>query len=69
MAWGVVAMLHFPECAHRAQAEIDEVVGPDRMPNFQDQRSLPYLDGFIKETLRSVESALRPRELKTDHSI
>jgi cytochrome P450 len=50
----VVAMLHFPECVHRAQAEIDAVVGQDRMPGFGDQQSLPYLGGFIKETLRYV---------------
>jgi hypothetical protein len=50
----LVAMLHFPECVHKAQVEIDAVVGQDRMPNFEDQRLLPYVDGFIKETLRYV---------------
>jgi len=48
----ILAMLHFPECVHKAQVEIDAVVGQDRMPNFEDQRLLPYVDGFIKETLR-----------------
>lgn len=47
-------MFHFPECARKVQAEIDAVVGKDRMPSFQDQHSLPYLDAFIKETLRYV---------------
>jgi hypothetical protein len=48
-------MLHFPECVCKAQAEIDAFVGQDRMPDFGDQKSLPYLDGFIKETLRYVQ--------------
>ncbi|KAF1943600.1 cytochrome P450 [Clathrospora elynae] len=48
----ILAMLHFPECVRKAQAEIDEVVGQDRMPNFEDQKALVYVDGFIKETLR-----------------
>ncbi|KAF9257466.1 cytochrome P450 [Marasmius fiardii PR-910] len=48
----ILAMLHYPECVRKAQAEIDAVVGTDRMPNFEDQQSLPYLGGFIKETLR-----------------
>lgn len=50
----VVAMLHFPECVQKAQAEIDAVVGQNRMPNFEDQKSLPYLGAFIQETLRYV---------------
>lgn len=49
-----VAMLHFPECVKIAQAEMDRVVGQHRMPNFEDQQSLPYLGGFIRETLRFV---------------
>ena len=47
-------MLHFPECVRTAQAEIDRVVGQNRMPNFEDQQSLPYLGGFVRETLRFV---------------
>ncbi|KAJ2986516.1 hypothetical protein NUW58_g4987 [Xylaria curta] len=48
----ILAMLNFPDCCHKAQAEMDEVVGKGRMPTFEDQQSLPYLDCFIKETLR-----------------
>lgn len=48
----ILAMLHYPECLQKAKAEIDEVVGQDRMPNFEDQQSLPYLGAFIRETLR-----------------
>lgn len=47
-------MLHFPECVKKAQAEIDQVVEDGRMPNFDDQSSLPYLMAFIKETMRYV---------------
>ena len=45
-------MLHYPMCVRKVQEELDAVVGEDRMPNFEDQQSLPYLDGFIKETLK-----------------
>lgn len=33
-------------------AELDEVVGPERMPTFEDEQSLPYLRAFCKEVLR-----------------
>ncbi|KAJ6552210.1 hypothetical protein DFH09DRAFT_925352, partial [Mycena vulgaris] len=35
-----------------AQREIDAVVGHDRLPNFEDKDSLPYIRAIIKETLR-----------------
>ncbi|KAI0932004.1 hypothetical protein AcV5_004645 [Taiwanofungus camphoratus] len=42
----------YPEVLKKAQAEIDRVVGPDRLPNFADRGSLPYLDWIVWECLR-----------------
>ena len=36
----------------RAQAEIDAVIGTDRLPEFEDRPSLPYIDAIVRETLR-----------------
>ena len=36
----------------KAQTELDEVVGPDRLPVFEDRERLPYLRALINETLR-----------------
>ena len=36
----------------RAQAEIDAVVGKDRLPTMDDRPLLPYLDAIFRETLR-----------------
>ena len=47
-----VAMLHFPETMRKAQAELDRVIGPDRLPGFEDRDRLPYLQALINETLR-----------------
>ena len=48
----MLAMVRYPEIAKRAQAEIDSVVGRDRMPTIDDRESMPYLDCILKETLR-----------------
>ena len=36
----------------KAQAEIDAVVGKDRLPTMDDRPLLPYLDAIFRETLR-----------------
>ncbi|KAF9244242.1 cytochrome P450 [Melanogaster broomeanus] len=41
-----------PEVQKRAQAEIDDVVGMDRLPNFDDRPSLPYVEAVLRETMR-----------------
>ncbi|KAL6304972.1 cytochrome P450 [Sparassis latifolia] len=48
----VLFMLSHPHVLQRAREEIDRVVGPDRMPSFEDEEQLPYLIACIKETLR-----------------
>lgn len=50
----ILAMLKFPEAVRRAQAEIDRVVGTDRLPRFEDRKQLPYVDALCTEVSRQV---------------
>jgi cytochrome P450 len=45
-------MLHYPDTMAKGQAELDRVIGRDRLPEFDDMSSLPYLNALIKETMR-----------------
>jgi len=47
-----LAMTMFPEVQKKAQAELDAVVGRERLPDFNDHDSLPYIDAVVKEILR-----------------
>ncbi|KAJ5608348.1 hypothetical protein N7537_004967 [Penicillium hordei] len=38
--------------AKKAQLLLDEVVGKDRLPNFEDRPRLAYIDAIVSETLR-----------------
>src|SRR5579859_2217873 len=48
----VLAVVMFPEAVAKAQKEIDEVVGNDHSPNFDDLLRLPYVEAFVKEVFR-----------------
>ncbi|KAJ7618383.1 cytochrome P450 [Roridomyces roridus] len=48
----MMAMAMYPEKQRLAQAEIDRVVGSERMPSVSDRASLPYVNALIKETMR-----------------
>ena len=45
-------MALYPEAQKKAQAEIDAVIGPNRLPNFHDRPSLPYINAIVKESSR-----------------
>jgi cytochrome P450 len=48
----VYAMMTHPEVQQKAQQEIDEVIGNDRLPEFSDEASLPYIGALVTEVLR-----------------
>ena len=45
-------MVLYPEVQRKAQAEIDQVVGNSRLPDFLDQDALPYVQAVLKEVFR-----------------
>lgn len=47
-----LALSLHPEVLQKAHAELDAVVGPDRLPDFSDRGSLVYVSAVIKEVLR-----------------
>lgn len=52
-----LAMALYPEVQQKARAELDSVVGSDRLPEFADRDALPYVDAIVKEVARWHVSA------------
>lgn len=48
----VLAMVLYPEAQQKAQDEIDAVVGTGRLPDFDDEASLPYVSALCQEVQR-----------------
>lgn len=44
----VLACLIYPEWIPTAQKQLDDVVGPDRVPTFADRLRLPYIDAIVR---------------------
>jgi cytochrome P450 len=48
----ILACLAYPEWIVTAQKELDEVVGANRLPGFEDLSKLPYLQAVLEENFR-----------------
>ncbi|KLO17671.1 cytochrome P450 [Schizopora paradoxa] len=64
----MLAMVLFPEVQKKAQAEVDSIVGSQRLPTFADKEDMPYVFAVMKETLRwhSVAPQGLPHQLRED---
>ncbi|KAI0263094.1 cytochrome P450 [Gloeopeniophorella convolvens] len=47
-----LAMVLYPEAQRKAHAEIDAVLGADKLPDFDDEASLPYVTALCNEVQR-----------------
>ncbi|KAF9043017.1 putative monooxygenase [Panaeolus papilionaceus] len=47
-----MAMILYPEVQKKAQAELDAVVGRDRLPSISDKANLPYIRAVMTEVYR-----------------
>lgn len=47
-----LAMAMFPEAMKKGHEELDRIVGSGRMPEWEDEKDLPYIRAIVKETLR-----------------
>jgi hypothetical protein len=74
-----LAMLVYPNVQAKGQAEIDRVVGRDRLPELEDAENMPYVQAIASECLRwlpvvplgslSNGSAFSPRSQSISHSV
>ncbi|CAA7262455.1 unnamed protein product [Cyclocybe aegerita] len=71
-----VAMIRHPEIQAKAQAELDAVVGQDRLPAISDIVNLPYIRAIIAEVFRispsiplCVPHAVRQDDIYNDYLI
>ncbi|KAF8262577.1 cytochrome P450 [Lactarius quietus] len=64
----ILAMVLHPDAQIKAQMEIDNVIGVNRLPDFGDETSLPYVSALVKEVMRwhPVAPIAVPHRLVTD---
>ncbi|KAM5292643.1 cytochrome P450 1B1 [Ctenodactylus gundi] len=52
LLWLLILFTRYPDVQARVQAELDQVVGRDRLPCMEDQPNLPYIMAFLYEAMR-----------------
>jgi len=52
LCWALLYLIHNPEVQQMLHQELDQVTGPERLPELEDKKNLPYLEATITETLR-----------------
>lgn len=45
-------MALFPDVQRKAQMELDRVIGPTRLPEFEDIQNMQYVRALVMETVR-----------------
>lgn len=48
MQWFTALIPAYPEIQAKAHAELDKIVGRDRLPTLEDEKDLPYIHAIIK---------------------
>lgn len=52
LEWLFYILANYPETQRKMQKELDSVIGPDRLPDYEDRNDLPYIQAVILELFR-----------------
>ena len=71
LCWALLYLIHNPEVQQMLHQELDQVIGPDRLPEIEDKKNLPYLEATITETLRisSLAPLAAPHKATVDTTL
>lgn len=48
----ILAMIVYPDVQHKVQQQLDDTLGMQRLPTFDDRKKLPFIDCVVWECLR-----------------
>jgi steroid 17alpha-monooxygenase/17alpha-hydroxyprogesterone aldolase len=71
LCWALLYLIHNPNVQQKLHQELDQVIGPDRLPKLVDKKHLPYLEATITDTLRisSLLSLAFPHKTTVDTTL
>ncbi|XP_061116836.1 cytochrome P450 1A1 isoform X1 [Conger conger] len=52
LQWSLLYLIKFPDIQAKINQEMDEKIGPDRLPRFEDKPEMPLTEAFLYEVFR-----------------
>ncbi|XP_022091223.1 cytochrome P450 2U1-like [Acanthaster planci] len=71
LMWILIYMALYPDVQKSVQKEIDDVIGSDRQPTFEDRKQMPYTNAVLMETqrVRPVAPIAIPHETRQETTL
>ncbi|XP_051774959.1 cytochrome P450 2K6-like [Erpetoichthys calabaricus] len=52
LAWGLLLMMRYPDIQAKVRQEIENVIGNERCPRYEDKKNMPYTNAVLHEIQR-----------------
>ena len=69
VCWALLHLIHNPKLQDMLHQELDEVIGPNRLPELKDKKNLPHLEATMTETLRLKGATIAPHKCVVDTTL
>ena len=69
LCWALLHLIHNPDIQDKLHQELDEAIGPNRLPELEDKKHLPLMEATITETLRMSGGPLGPHKSIVDTTL
>jgi len=50
----ILGLIAHPRVVKKGHEELDRVVGPSRLPTFEDEKNLPYIRAIVTEVISQI---------------
>ena len=69
LCWVLLYLIHNPTIQDKLHEELNQVIGPNRLPKLEDRKNLPQLEATVTEVLRLTSGPFAMHKTKVDTTL